>query len=113
MQDAFLFISEQTKDKLLSHFYLVFQTGGEYFIDAKNNETDNFIFLITTEDDMDKYMTEQNLYHPCNITIPINYYNITTSNNSSNKIIGLIEKTGKYNTAVLSCEYFHSEFSFE
>ena len=30
-----------------------------------------------------------------------------------NKIIGSIEKTGKYNTTVLSCEYFHSEFSFE
>ncbi|KAK8846382.1 hypothetical protein M9Y10_020397 [Tritrichomonas musculus] len=94
-------------------FLFGFQTDAKYSIDIKNNEDDKFIFLIATEEDMEKYMSEQNLYLPCNVTIPIDYYHITQLNKTSNTINGTIKKGGKYNTTVLSCEYFHSEFSFE
>lgn len=94
-------------------FLYGFQSEGTYTINLKNNESDNFIFLIATEEEMEKFMTEQNLYKPCNVTVPINYYTISQLNNESSKITGTIEKRGMYNTTILSCEYFHSEFSVE
>lgn len=94
-------------------FLFGFQKGGTYSINIFNNETDNFIFLIATEEEIEKFMNEQNLYRPCNLTVSINHYNITQLHKDSSKINGLIEEQGKYNTTIMSCDYFHSEFSFE
>lgn len=90
-----------------------FESGGHYSIKIRNYEEDNFIFMILKANEKDRFLLEQDLYHPCNPSIPLDYYYVTKLNISNNLMSGYTHEKGMFQTIVYSCNYFHKNFSFE
>lgn len=92
-----------------SSFWFGFHSNGNYSIQIKNEgKNEDLLVFLATENGINQYFQEENLYKPCDITPRDNFHVIHLHDGEAN-ITGIIKNEGKYGMVIQMCSYFHDD----
>lgn len=97
--------------RVFNLFKFEFQKGGIFKVNVFNCHAEDLLFIISTQDKINRFMKEQNMQQPCNATQDFAYH--IKINNSFGTISGKVEKEGVYISKVLSCKYFIDPYELQ
>lgn len=90
-----------------------FHKGGKYEFQIKYGGDYSYLFIIQKANEIDKYLENQDLFHPCDINTSIQNFHVIQLKNGEAYFSSSIYQEGIYNIKIMSCTYFHDGFSYK
>lgn len=85
-----------------------FESGGKFIVKVKNCNVDELLFIIATQDKIDKIKKEYNTQQLCKVNKSY-FYHIKLFNENG-EASGIIQEKGIYKSMLLSCRHYVNEY---
>lgn len=90
-----------------------FHEGGKYEFEIKYGGDYSYLFIIKTANEINEYLENQDLFHPCVVNTSIHNFHVIQLRNGEANFSSSIYQKGIYNIKIMSCTYFHDGFSYK